>query len=393
MSGDVRATDGALDRAEIREAIVPWSLEVHADALMDELFTEVEQMLEDVSAVTESSETEAQRLERVVPPPAAAIATPPLDAPQSPSQPQTRWQWPKMAPLVDTFLIGSSCLSLSLSIGILLIRTEALSAISLSPSPTTGQQSERGAGTTALTGTSPDPQFSQYLLRSLQRIDQKATAPPPLLTEGNLLTALLAAEPSLPANPEADELTQALNRLASALEKNASTAPQPQSTAETVTLSPPPATIPVPISTPPPPPIAAVSPALPQVTPASPEPVPPAAPPPPPQPAKPEPPASKTTKGSPAAAITSVRPSAAPENDQSSPPPPDIAASSPHVLIGVLEFGDRSAALVDTNGQVKRVTVGESIGASGWVLTRVSDQEATIQREDQTRLLSVGQRF
>ena len=72
---------------------------------------------------------------------------------------------------------------------------------------------------------------------------------------------------------------------------------------------------------------------------------------------------------------------------------PNIAAASSHVLIGILELGDRSAALVETNGTPQRVQIGESIGSSGWTLVSVKNQEAIVRRNGEVRSIYVGQQF
>lgn len=73
---------------------------------------------------------------------------------------------------------------------------------------------------------------------------------------------------------------------------------------------------------------------------------------------------------------------------------PNIAPpSAPHVLVGVLELGDRSAALFEINGTTQRIYVGESIGSSGWTLVSVKNQEAIVRRNGEVRSIYVGQRF
>lgn len=68
-------------------------------------------------------------------------------------------------------------------------------------------------------------------------------------------------------------------------------------------------------------------------------------------------------------------------------------AASPHLLVGVLELGDRSAALFEINGQTQRVYVGETIGTSGWTLVSVANQEAIVRRNGDVRSIYVGQQF
>ncbi|WP_413167303.1 hypothetical protein ACL6C3_11475 [Capilliphycus salinus ALCB114379] len=64
-----------------------------------------------------------------------------------------------------------------------------------------------------------------------------------------------------------------------------------------------------------------------------------------------------------------------------------------HTLVGILELGERSAALFEVNGVARRVYVGESIAASGWTLVEVVNQEAVIRRNGEVLTIYVGQQF
>jgi hypothetical protein len=72
---------------------------------------------------------------------------------------------------------------------------------------------------------------------------------------------------------------------------------------------------------------------------------------------------------------------------------PNIAAAPVHVLIGLLELGDRSAALFEIEGTPHRIQVGERIGSSGWTLVSISNQEAMIRRNGEVRSVYIGQQF
>jgi hypothetical protein len=75
---------------------------------------------------------------------------------------------------------------------------------------------------------------------------------------------------------------------------------------------------------------------------------------------------------------------------------PATTAASPmivHTLVGVLELGDRSAALFEIDGTPQRVYIGERIGGSGWSLVSVANEEATIRRNGEVRTLYIGQQF
>jgi hypothetical protein len=72
---------------------------------------------------------------------------------------------------------------------------------------------------------------------------------------------------------------------------------------------------------------------------------------------------------------------------------PLIPAAAQYTLRGVLELGERSVALVDMNGVTQRVAVGQSLGASGWQLMQVANQNAVVQKQGEVRSITVGQRF
>lgn len=62
-------------------------------------------------------------------------------------------------------------------------------------------------------------------------------------------------------------------------------------------------------------------------------------------------------------------------------------------LVGVMELGDRSAALVEIAGVVQRFRIGESISASGWTLVEISKNQAVIRRNGEVRSIFIGQDF
>ena len=64
-----------------------------------------------------------------------------------------------------------------------------------------------------------------------------------------------------------------------------------------------------------------------------------------------------------------------------------------HRLVGVLELGDRSAALFEVNGVPQRVYIGERIGTAGWTLVSVAHQEVVVRRNGDVRSLYIGQQF
>ena len=97
-------------------------------------------------------------------------------------------------------------------------------------------------------------------------------------------------------------------------------------------------------------------------------------------------------------AATVPAPTAAPNtaynpttNGVSSNPTP--AAVNTQTLLGVLELGDRSAALFEIAGVPQRVYIGERVGNSGWLLVSVANEEAVVRRNGEVRTLYIGQEF
>lgn len=64
-----------------------------------------------------------------------------------------------------------------------------------------------------------------------------------------------------------------------------------------------------------------------------------------------------------------------------------------HMLVGLLELGDRSAALLEIDGVTQRVYIGEHFGSSGWSLVSVGNEEAVIRRNGEVRSIFIGQQF
>lgn len=77
------------------------------------------------------------------------------------------------------------------------------------------------------------------------------------------------------------------------------------------------------------------------------------------------------------------------------PGTPPASPAIRQTLVGVLDLGknDRSAALVEINGVTQRFRVGESIGKGGWNLVEVSKNQATVRRNGEVRTVFVGQSF
>ena len=306
----------------------------------------------------------------------------------------------------DKILLGAAFGSLLLVMGLWLASRSGLVRLPAANTP----QTPAASGLTA-----PDTQFVEYVQRSLEAIDQKK-APlanpqlagvPGVATPGTLPSISISGAP-----PATAGLSTAVNRIADALEQAAA---QPGAPAPQVVVIPPPAQVTVAPAPPAqvtvaafPAPAPAPAPAAPQTAAASPSPVAPAsgralA-------------AAGTGTRTPLAVAASPSPSESPQPkilaretepapapaaaaQQSAPAPqqPAPAASSAptsaHTLVGILELGNRSAALFEVDGVARRIYVGESIGASGWTLAEIKNQEAVIRKGGDVRSVFVGQKF
>ena len=293
----------------------------------------------------------------------------------------------------DRILLGAACGSLLLVLGLWLASRSGLVRLRAASAPETPAAS----GVTA-----PDTQFGEYVQRSLEAIEQKkAPQPNPQLagvpgvaTPGTLPSISISGAP-----PATAGLSTAVNRIADALEQAGA---QPGAPAPQVVVIPPPAQVTVAPAAP----VAGVpaAGAAPQTAAVSPSPTAPAsgraiaaagtrtplA-------------ASENPSESPQPKILAreTEPAPAPSAQQSAPAPaaeqsaPAVssAPTSAHTLVGILELGDRSAALFEVDGVARRIYVGESIGASGWTLAEIKNQEAVIRKGGDVRSVFVGQKF
>jgi hypothetical protein len=115
----------------------------------------------------------------------------------------------------------------------------------------------------------------------------------------------------------------------------------------------------------------------------------------------PPPPASVTPKPVPLPeAITATTTAELPP-----PPPPSAPVSSSastnsvsssvadYTLVGLLELGEKSAALFTVKGTTQRIWLGEKIDNTGWTLEAIANQKAQIRNQGQVRSLSIGEQF
>ncbi|MEG4090701.1 hypothetical protein [Microcoleus sp. Pol12B4] len=288
----------------------------------------------------------------------------------------------------DRMLLGAAFGSLLLVMGLWLASRSGLVRLPAAPAPETPAASGK---------TAPDTPFVEYVQRSLEAIEQKKAPQANPQLAGVPGTPTPGTLPSIPisgAPPATAGLSTAVNRIANALEQAAS---QPGAPAPQVVVIPPPAQVTVAPAAP-----VAAAPAAPQTVAVSPSPAAPAsgraiaaAGNRDPLAASPSPSESPQPK----ILARETEPAPAPPAQQSAPAPeqsaPAIssAPTSAHTLVGILELGDRSAALFEVDGVARRIYVGESIGASGWTLAEIKNQEAVIRKGGDVRSVFVGQKF
>jgi hypothetical protein len=70
-----------------------------------------------------------------------------------------------------------------------------------------------------------------------------------------------------------------------------------------------------------------------------------------------------------------------------------VATAPVHELQGVMDLGEKSAALFKVDGITRRIEIGEGIAASGWKLVEVTNNEAIIRRNGEVRSIFAGQKF
>ncbi|QLE48269.1 hypothetical protein FD724_09115 [Nostoc sp. C057] len=106
----------------------------------------------------------------------------------------------------------------------------------------------------------------------------------------------------------------------------------------------------------------------------------------------------QTPKPLPALPVVPLRAALAPESEPTITqeqvyPPTAIAVAPSNTLEGLLELGNKSAALFKIDGVTRRINMGESIGQSGWTLVEVSNGEAVIRRNGEVRSIYTGQKL
>ncbi|MDY6805729.1 MAG: hypothetical protein SXA11_18235 [Cyanobacteriota bacterium] len=424
-----------------------FSVEAYADNLIDDLFQDVEKVLEGGSRLPkESVKPEFLSLK--------PIKVPQIVLPRKMPSPEDlakqREEEAKAAALaeakskeesqsLDKILLGAAFASLVISLSLLLATKGGIEGVVKYFTTTTPEVEAPDPKAEA------DAKFADYIERSLDSLDKNPN------TTGNNSPA---PAPAMPVPPPPSELPTVpvegspaqnmsnlllpLNRIADLIEAQAARPPATIPPAQVVIIPPSPQPVPVVVTYNPPPAPAPVAKAEPEAKPApapvakaepeakpAPAPVAKAEPAPAPAPtpvakAEPEvkPAPAPIAKAEPAPApapapAAQAEPEAEVEQKVEQvaaqpqldplPPPPAVMASESvalrtipnytHTLVGVLELGDRSAALFEINGVARRIYVGESIGASGWMLVKVVEGEATMRRNGEIRSVFVGEQF
>jgi hypothetical protein len=361
----------------------PWSAEADADKLMDDLFSDIDRILDGGSKLpTDPVKPEYISLQPIVMPqlpmppaviPAQELEQEPITEPtetmpvelverrelQFASSPAKQSGWS-----LEKLLLIGGITSLVVTLLLVLASQHKLTLpewlnFSGSSSTQSGQLSPS------------DHQFVAYMLRSIQVIDHKSKT--------NQKTATTASASGV-ANQQPVNLQSG---------STASIRPNPpQTVLERIYIPVYPPQAPLPQPTTP----ATTRPSFQAISPAAKPPV------------KAPAPVTKLSPPSPVARLS--RPSTPPQSLPALPPAPPPAAVVPsvavaassvsdpkHTLVGLLELGDRSAALFDVSGTTQRIKIGEAIGASGWTLVSVANQEAVIRRNGEVRSVYVGQKF
>jgi hypothetical protein len=378
----------------------PLAIDTHADDLMDEIFGDVDRVLEGGSklpkdpAQPEFVSLQSIKVPQIILP---AVETEAETDGALSSEVNLRDARADRTESFDRILLGAACASLVVTLSLWLATRGGLGRL-FAPAPV-AVAPELDAQAQA------NGKFVDYLERSLAAIEGQAGTPqpgiqgipgaPPIM---DLPTFPMPATPAPNPDPTAlantNNLIAAINRVAEAVQEasdqTASLSNQVMATLQAQTGQNQPQVKSTPGGQ------ASGEAVKPEPTPAE---TTAAATPKPTQTATPPSPAA-AIPAPPAPSPMAVPPAPAPE--QTATPQQTAAASDTaapqqtaaiHTLVGILELGDRSAALFEINGVARRIYVGESIAASGWTLVEVANQEAVLRRNGEVRTIFVGEQF
>jgi hypothetical protein len=105
------------------------------------------------------------------------------------------------------------------------------------------------------------------------------------------------------------------------------------------------------------------------------------------------PPAEPPAYREPAPVYTNPQPQPVAKAPEVEPMPAPTNTSTTISGLFMLEPNDRSYALVESNGNVQSVPVGGMIGSTGWKLKSVNQDTAILEKDGQSRSVTVGQKF
>ncbi len=400
-----------------------FSVDALADRLMDELFDDMEHILDGGRLPTQTTPPpDPVSLKSIQVP---QIFLPQMLVPQPETHPvktaeveTTETQKQKSGRLLDKLLLGGACASLVILVGLLLWNRGDLQRFWTLVSGQTIETTDRVVPKTPeQLKAEADIKFMEYMRRSLatiQREGAKATIPtPPPAAQNQAALPIpmspppvnVTVNPTIAAQPDSGNLTEVLNRIAIALERLTLTGAPPTQTVK-VPANPPGGQTTA--AAPKPAPAPAATQGAPAATQAA-KPATPAAPAPSPAPSpspKPQAEAPKPAPAAPEQPVASLpKPEAAPPlpeqaaetaaTAQTEPAPAaapaESAAAAVHTLVGIIQVGERSVALFEINGASRRINIGESIGSSGWTLGEIKNKEAVIRRNGEVRSIYVGQ--
>ncbi|OKH37119.1 hypothetical protein NIES2119_14975 [[Phormidium ambiguum] IAM M-71] len=395
----------------------PWSMDANANRLMDDVFADVERILETGSETPTVPEEPAEYasfqkmgIPSVTIP--AEIASRPKVTEQSakPAKIQKRQQSGKS---LEQWLLIAACASLGITLLLWVLGQGRLNSLFGNNSTST---------TKATQATQKDLAFVDYMQRSLDSIDRKAenrqqvpvvppapppTQPPlPVLNPGNLPQN--SSRPNvlervyIPVYPQPRII---YTNPAAPAAKPSPQAAAPSPANSTAKASPTPAAKPKPEAKEANRPVAK-APTVPKLSAALPT-----------QTASPTTKPTTAASSTPTTKPTTVAEKPAASRNQTTTESPRVAAipSTPaqptfrnrstqataptsgnqYSLRGVLVLGDRSAAIFEVGGVSRRIYVGESIGSSGWTLVEINNEnsEAVIRKNGEVRSIFVGQQF
>jgi outer membrane biosynthesis protein TonB len=229
-----------------------------------------------------------------------------------------------------------------------------------------------------------DHQFSLANFQDIQTAvaGSNVQGTPPVDTNAQFIRYMERALVEIDREQELAEIAKAKELTQEPIQPVAPLTPEVHPTPAATTASPQ-TLVTLPALPPPPPPVQNATPPAPQpsASPAStPDPNPPATPQPENQTVPSTPSPTPQEKPAPSSKTQPITP------ERTVPP------SSP-TLVGLLELGEHSAALLKVEGVTQRIMLEETIPGSNWKLVSVANQKATFTNQDQQKVMFVGEQL